>query len=138
MSFIEPSKTLRRVITIDAVVSLAVAILQIAAAGQLSGLLGLPEELVLWTGVFLVGYVMLLGFMAHPRQLPRWLVVFVGLGNASWAAGCLALALGMGGVSPTFLGIAYLAFQALVVALFAVVQLVESGRSRRIDSVVLA
>ena len=137
MSFIEPSRTLRRVIAIDAVVSLAVAILQIAVAGQLGGLLGLPEELVLWTGVFLVGYVMLLGFMARSHQLPRWLVVFVGLGNAGWAAGCVALALGLG-VSPTFLGIAYLAGQALVVALFAVEQLVESGRSRRIDSVALA
>ncbi|MCX7320363.1 MAG: hypothetical protein NT113_13020, partial [Hyphomicrobiales bacterium] len=60
---INPSLLLRRAIQIDAVVSGAMALMLTVAAGRLAPLLQLPEALLLESGLFLIVYVALIGWL---------------------------------------------------------------------------
>lgn len=123
---IQPSLLLKFAFVADAAVSLAVAVLQLLAAEELSRMLLLPRMLLLESGVFLVGYALLLAVLARSRSMPRALVLFLVIGNAGWAAGCaLVAAL----TAPSLLGAAFLAIQAVTVLLFAGLQLAGLKRS---------
>lgn len=116
MKTLLPSRFLQRVLLADAVTSVLVAALQLAFAHPLANMLGLPQALLFETGLFLVGYALLLLWLARGRPAPAALLWLLVIGNAGWALGCLATALAAG---PTSLGLAFLAVQALTVLAFA-------------------
>jgi hypothetical protein len=127
-SMIRPSALLRRALQADAVVSGAMALLLTLAAGTLSPLLALPEALLLDTGLFLIGYAALVGWLGTRAVLPRTMVLIVIAGNALWTLGSVALLLS-GSVAPNALGIAFVLVQATAVGIFAELQFIGLRRS---------
>ncbi len=127
-SMTHPSTLLRRALQADAVVSGAMALLLSLAAGTLSRLLALPQPLLLETGLFLIGYAALVGWLGTRNVLPRALVLIVIGGNALWTLASVALLLS-GAVAPNALGIAFVLIQATAVGIFAELQFIGLKRS---------
>ena len=116
MKTLLPSTFLQRVLLADALTSILVAALQLALTRSLADLLKLPHALLFETGVFLVGYALLLAWLARGKPVPALLLWILVVGNAGWALGCAAVAAIEGAGVP---GLAYLAVQALTVLVFA-------------------
>ncbi|OPF92709.1 hypothetical protein [Rhodopseudomonas palustris] len=127
-SITRPSALLRRALQADALVSGAMALLLSLAAGTLSRLLALPQPLLLETGLFLIGYAALVGWLGTRRALPKALVLIVIGGNALWTLGSVALLLS-GMVAPNALGVAFVLIQATAVGIFAELQFIGLKRS---------
>ncbi|MCD0421361.1 hypothetical protein LOC51_29425 [Rubrivivax sp. JA1024] len=123
-----PSTLLRRALQADAVVSGAMALLLSLGAGTLSRLLALPQPLLLETGLFLIGYAALVGWLGTRNVLPRVLVLIVIGGNALWTLASVALLLS-GAVAPNALGLAFVLLQATAVGIFAELQFIGLKRS---------
>ena len=68
---IHPSLFLRRAIVGDAVITGAMAVLLTAAAGVLGPMLNLPETLLRETGIFLIVYAALVGFLGSRELMPK-------------------------------------------------------------------
>lgn len=118
MPSVTPSSLLKKALAADAVVSGAVAVLQLAIPDALSRLLLLPRGLLVESGIFLVAYTLLLIALARSTRVWSALILVVVVGNVAWAAGCAVL-LGTGYLQPSALGIAFVAMQALAVLVFA-------------------
>jgi hypothetical protein len=125
---IHPSLLLRRAIQADAIVSGAMALLLTFGAGMLAPLLNLPEALLRETGLFLITYAALVGWLGTRPSMPKALVVIVIAGNAAWTLGSIAL-LFSGAVTPNLLGEAFVAMQAIAVGAFAELQYIGLRRS---------
>jgi hypothetical protein len=127
-NMIHPSPLLRRAILTDALISGAMALLLTFAAGPLAPLLNMPEPLLRETGLFLIGFVAFLGWLASRSAMLKPLVLLLIGGNALWTLGSLALLLS-GAVSPNLLGTAFVAAQAVAVGVFAQLQYLGLRRS---------
>ena len=125
---IHPSLFLRRAILGDAVFSGASAVLLTLGAGALAPLLSLPEALLRETGLFLIAYALLVGWLGTRQAMPKPLVVIVIAGNAAWTLASIAL-LFSGAVAPNVLGEAFIAAQAIAVGALAELQFVGLRRS---------
>lgn len=125
---INPSLLLRRAIQIDAIVSGAMALLLTFAAGMLAPLLQLPEALLLESGLFLIAYVALIGWLGLRETMPKLLVLAIIVGNAAWTLGSIGL-LFSGAVSPNLLGQLFVAAQAIAVGVFAELQFMGLRKS---------
>ena len=125
---IHPSLLLRRAIQFDAVFSGASALLLSFGAGALAPLLNLPEALLRESGLFLIAYTALVGWLGTRQSMPKPLVWIVIAGNAAWTVGSIAL-LFSGAVTPNLLGEAFVAMQAIAVGVIAELQYVGLRRS---------
>ncbi|MGM4896589.1 hypothetical protein [Tardiphaga sp. 839_C3_N1_4] len=125
---INPSLLLRRAIQIDAVVSGAMALLLTFAAGLLAPLLHLPEALLQESGLFLIAYTALVGWLGTRATMPKLPVLVIIVGNALWTLGSIGL-LFSGAVTPNLLGQIFVAAQAIAVGVFAELQYVGLRRS---------
>ncbi|WPO40735.1 hypothetical protein [Tardiphaga sp. 42S5] len=125
---INPSLLLRRAIQIDAIASGAMALLLTFAAGLLAPLLHLPEALLLESGLFLIAYVALVGWLGTRATMPKLLVLAIIIGNALWTLGSIGL-LFSGAVTPNLLGQIFVAAQAIAVGVFAELQYIGLRRS---------
>jgi hypothetical protein len=125
---INPSLLLRRAIQIDAVVSGAMALLLTFATGLLAPLLHLPEALLLESGLFLIAYAALVGWLGTRATMPKLLVLMIIIGNALWTLGSIGL-LFSGAVTPNLLGQIFVAAQAIAVGVFAELQYIGLRRS---------
>ncbi|ACF02887.1 putative integral membrane protein [Rhodopseudomonas palustris TIE-1] len=126
-SIIRPSTLLRRALQADALVSGAMALLLSFGSGVLARLLALPQPLLLETGLFLIGYAALVGWLGTRRALPKALVLIVIAGNALWTLGSVALLLS-GMVAPNALGVIFVLIQATAVGIFAELQFIGLKR----------
>jgi uncharacterized protein YjeT (DUF2065 family) len=118
---IDPSPFLRRVILADAIFSGVSALLLTFGAGTLAPWLNLPEALLRETGLFLIAYALLVGWLGTRQAMPKPLVVIVISGNAVWTLASIAL-LFSGAVMPNLLGEAFVAIQAIAVGALAELQ----------------
>ena len=125
---IQPSMFLRRALLADAVVTGAVALLQTFGAGLLTPLLNLPQSLVLETGLFLIAYTALVGWLGTRQSMPKALVQIVIAGNAAWALGSIALMFS-GAVTPNLLGYLFIALHAISTGVFAELQYIGLRKS---------
>ena len=125
---IQPSLLLRRAILADAVFSGASALLLSLGAGALAPSLSLPEALLRETGLFLVAYAALVGWLGTRHAMPKALVWTVIAGNAAWTVASIAL-LFSAAVTPNLLGAAAVTMQAIAVGVFAELQYVGLRRS---------
>ena len=125
---IQASLLLRRAVLGDAVFSGASALLLSLGAGAMAPLLNLPESLLRETGLFLVAYAALVGWLGTRQSMPKPLVWIVIAGNAAWTAGSIAL-LFSGAVTPNLPGEAAVAIQAIAVGVFAELQYLGLRRS---------
>lgn len=125
---IHPSLLLRRAIQADALISGAMALLLTFASGDLAPFLNLPHALLLYSGLFLIAYAAMVGWLGTRPAMPRPLVLIVIGGNALWTLGSIALLLS-GAVAPNLFGAAFIAIQAIAVGLFAELQYIGLGKS---------
>jgi hypothetical protein len=131
---INPSLLLRRAIQIDAVVSGAMALLLTFATGMLALLLHLPEALLLESGLFLIAYAALVGWLGTRATMPKLLVLMIIIGNAVWTLGSIGL-LFSDAVTPNLLGQVFVAAQAIAVGVFAELQTIGLRRSAVVQAV---
>jgi len=127
MSHDQSSTFLRRALLLDAVASGATALLLIAGAGLLEGLLGLPAAMLRGAGLVLVPYVAFVVYAGTRDPISRPAVWTIIAANAAWAIAS-ALLLVSGWVAPTALGYAFVIGQAAVVALLGELQYIGLRR----------
>jgi hypothetical protein len=125
---INPSSFLRRAIQADAIFSGISAVLLTFGAGALAPFLNLPEALLRETGLFLIAYAALVGWLGTRHAMPKALVAIVIAGNAAWTLASIAL-LFSDAVTPNMLGEAAVAMQAIVVGALAELQYIGLRRS---------
>jgi hypothetical protein len=125
---IHPSQFLRRALLADAIFSGIAAVLLTLDATALAPLLELPKVLLRETGLFLIAYTALVGWLAARARVPKALVVLVIAGNAAWTIGSIAL-LFSGTVTPNLLGEAFVVAQAIATGVFAELQYIGLRRS---------
>ena len=118
---IHPSPLLRRAILADAIFSGVSALLLTFGAGVLAPWLNLPEALLRETGLFLIAYAALVGWLGSRQSMPKPLVVIVIAANAAWTLASIAL-LFSSAVTPNLLGEAFVAIQAIAVGTLAELQ----------------
>lgn len=124
------SPFLRLALLLDAAASGVMALLLIAGATFLVPLLAMPQSLLVWAGVLLVPWTILLVILSRREALPRLVLYDVVAVNALWVAASFGILLA-GFVSPNLLGAAFIVVQAVAVAGFAVLQL--AGLRRQVD-----
>jgi hypothetical protein len=125
---INPSTFLRRAIQADAIFSGASALLLTVGAGALAPLLDLPEALLRETGLFLIAYAALVGWLGTRQSMPKVLVTIVIAGNAAWTLASIAL-LFSGAVTPNILGEAFVVAQAIATGVLAELQYIGLRKS---------
>ena len=125
---ITPSQFLRRALLADASFSGAGAIGFTFGAGAFASLFNLPEALLLETGLFLIAYTALVGWLGTRAQVAKALVMIVVAGNAAWTLASIAL-LFSGEVSPNVLGEIMVVAQAIATGIFAELQYIGLRRS---------
>ncbi|MFZ6875799.1 hypothetical protein ACO0LF_27335 [Undibacterium sp. Di27W] len=118
-----PALSLRIVLAIDALTSLAMGLLLVTTSGLLSGLLGLPRDFLFMAGISLFPVVALVGFTSrtgrekHPPALLVWITI---LGNLAWfIASVLTMEVWF---APSVAGFVFVSVQALVVLAFTVLE----------------
>lgn len=125
---IHPSSLLRRAIQADAIFSGLSALLLTFGAAEFAPLLNLPEALLRETGLFLIAYAALVGWLGARPTMPKALVAIAIAGNAAWTLASIAL-LFSSAVTPNLLGEAAIAMQAIVVGALAELQYIGLRRS---------
>src|SRR3954451_6834673 len=88
---IRPSLLLGRALLADSIFSGVSAVLLTFGASALASLLSLPQALLRETGLFLVAYAALVGWLGTRPSIPRPLVWIVVAGNVAWALASVAL-----------------------------------------------
>ncbi|KJC37086.1 membrane protein [Bradyrhizobium sp. LTSP885] len=124
---IHSSQLLRRALLADAVFSGVSAVAMTFDAGALAPFFNLPEALLRETGLFLIAYTALVGWLGTRSSIPKALVMLVVAGNATWTLASIAL-LFSGAVSPNLLGIVMVVAQAIATGVFAELQYVGLRR----------
>jgi hypothetical protein len=119
---------LRFALLADAAASGATGLMLIAGAGLLDGLLGLPVALMREAGLLLVPYVAFVAYVGTRETISRLAVQATIAINLLWVAASIGLLMS-GYVAPTVLGYAFVIFQAVVVGVFAELQLIGLRRS---------
>ena len=125
---INPSQFLRRALLADAIFSGVSAVGLTLGAGTFASLLNLPEALLQETGLFLIAYTILVGWLGTRPSVPKALVMLVVAGNAAWTLASIAL-LFSGAVSPNLLGEIVVVAQAIATGVFVELQYIGLRRS---------
>ena len=125
---IQPSTFLSRALLADAIFSGVSAAGLTLGAGLLAPLLHLPDALLRETGLFLIAYTALVGWLGTRSSVPNVLVLIVIAGNAAWTLGSIAL-LFSGAVSPNLPGELFVVAQAIATGVFAELQYIGLRKS---------
>lgn len=119
---------LRFALLADAVASGATGLMMIAGAGLLEGLLGLPTALMRGAGLVLIPYVAFVAYVGTREVISRPAVQATIAMNVLWVAASIGLLMS-GYVAPAVLGYAFVIVQAVVVGVFAELQLIGLRRT---------
>jgi uncharacterized protein YjeT (DUF2065 family) len=125
---IHSSSFLRRALLADAIFSGIGALVMTLDANLFASLLQLPEALLRETGLFLIGYTALVGWLATRLSVPKALIMLVVTGNALWTLASFAL-LFSGAVNPNVFGEIAIVAQAIATGVFAELQYMGLRRS---------
>jgi hypothetical protein len=125
---IRSSQFLRRALLADAIFSGVSAVELTLGAGAFAVLFSMPEALLRETGLFLIAYTALVGWIGTRPVIQKVLVVLVAAGNALWTLASIALLLS-GAVSPNVAGQIVIIAQAIATGVFAELQYVGLRRS---------
>jgi hypothetical protein len=126
---IHASLLLRRAFLLDTIASGMMAVLLTFGAGELAPWFNLPEQLLRETGLFLIAYTALVGWLATRPSMPKLLVIAVIAGNTAWTLASIAL-LFSSAVTPNVPGEIFIAAQAIVPGALAELQYIGLRRSR--------
>lgn len=120
---------LRRAFLLDAVATGGMGIALAVGAGPLQELLGLPTMLLREAGLICVGFAAWLAFaLTRDRITNAMARIAIGV-NTLWVLASLGL-LASGWVKPTWLGVAFVVAQAVIVVVFAELQYLGAKRVR--------
>jgi hypothetical protein len=125
---IHPSLLLRRALLADAIFSGTSAVVLTLGAGALAQLLNLPDALLRETGLFLILYAALVGWLGTRQTLPKMWAAIVVAGNVAWTLASFAL-LFSSLVTPNLLGEIMVTAQAVATGVFAELQYMGLRRS---------
>ena len=125
---IHPSTLLSRAQLADAIFSGVSAAGLTLGAGLFAPLLNLPEAFLRETGLFLIAYTALVGWLGTRPSVLKALVLFVVAGNAAWTLASIALFFS-GAVNPNLLGEIVVVAQAIATGVFAELQYIGLRRS---------
>lgn len=117
----QASKFLRGSMLADAVISGATGLLMVAGAGVLTSWLGVPAPLMRYAGLILLPFAAMVLYLARTPLVSHAGVRLVIALNLAWVAASI-LVLVAGWIEPTALGLAFVIFQAVVVAGLAELQ----------------
>jgi len=123
-----PSLFLRRALLADAIFSGVSAAVMTLDAGALAPFLNLPEVLLRETGLFLIAYAALVGWLWSRPSVPKALVMIVIAGNAAWTLASIAL-LFSDAVAPNLLGEIVVVAQAIATGVLAELQYIGLRKS---------
>src|SRR5947209_8209993 len=118
---IHPSLLLRRAFLADALFSGTSAVVLTLGAGALAPLVNLPDALLRETGLFLILYAALVGWLGTRQTMPKMWAAIVVAGNVAWTLASFVLLLSAL-VSPNLLGEILIAAQAIATGVFAELQ----------------
>ena len=118
MKTIQPARFLKLALYADAAASLGVGVWHLLLPGLLAEQLLLPVALLTGTGLFLLGYAVVLVLLASAQQVWAAAIQFIVVGNVGWAAASVAL-LVTSVLAPSSLGVAFLLAQAGAVLVLA-------------------
>lgn len=127
MSLLSSSRFLRNMVWFDAATGIILGTLHVLLPALMSDWLGLPQGLLVVSGVMLLGYAALAISIARAKPMPRGRLTVLIIGNFSWALASLVLVLGSA-LDPTGLGKGYLAMHVVSVALLAELQWMGARR----------
>ena len=119
---------LRRALFADAIFSGVSALGLTFGAAAFASLFSLPEVLLRETGLFLIAYTALVGWLGSRSSVPKALVILVVVGNSAWTIASIVLLLS-GVVSPNIAGGLMVVAQAIATGVFAELQYVGLRRS---------
>lgn len=125
------SNLLKYALIADAIASGAMGVLLAGGAKFLAGFLNLPQNLLLYAGLFLIPYALFVAWTGTRPRISRplsWLIVAL---NGLWVMDSFGL-LFTSFVSPNIWGVAFVAVQALAVAALACAQVAGLIQARRI------
>ncbi len=123
------TRFLRLVLALDAAVTGVNGLAYLAGAGPLTDLLGPDAGVLRGLGIFLLGYAAAVGLLAARGTVSRVATMAVIGLNLAWALGSVAAVL-TGLLEFTTIGAVWAIAQALVVAVFAELQIVGLRRLR--------
>lgn len=127
MNVIRSWSFLRQVLLLDAISSGLMGLGLILLASPLAALLELPVSLLGNAGLVLVPFAVFVGWLATRRQPAPWAVWTVIAINVLWVAESI-LVLFADGVAPNAIGYGFIIGQAVVVGIFAELQLLGLRR----------
>ena len=116
----------RPILTLDALTCFAAGALMLLGAGLLSPLLGLPVGLLTVAGAMLMPIAALFGWMSRQAAVSPVLLLLAVAGNAAWVVASLVV---LFVCKPSLLGVAFVAGQAAVVAVLAMLEARGLGRA---------
>ena len=118
MSFTRHPNFLRTILLIDAAICVVTGAVMTLGATPIDMLTNVPRELLFYSGLSLFPIAAFIALVGTRTALPTpgvWLVI---LGNVGWVAASVWVLLA-GTADPNTLGVAFIAFQALAVAVLA-------------------
>jgi hypothetical protein len=121
--------SLNTLLVLDAATCALMGLALMAGASTVSALTDLPAPLLFWAGALLLPIAAFMAVASRGRPVAGWAAGVVIAGNVLWVAASLLLP-ASGLVSPNALGWAFLAGQAGVVAVLAILELSAAGARR--------
>jgi hypothetical protein len=115
------SRLLRFALIADAAATAATGLLMVVANDILSVWLGIPTTLLWYTGLVLLPYAAIVGYLGSRTYVARTAVWIVIAANLAWALDSVLLVVS-GWIDMTMLGNGFVIFQAVVVAALAELQ----------------
>lgn len=125
---IQLSLFLRRALLVDAIFSGVSALSLALGAAPLAHLTELPATLLRETGLFLILYTALVGWLATRQAAAKAWIALVIAGNAAWTLASIAL-LFSGAINPNLFGETAVVLQAIATGVLAELQYIGLRRS---------
>lgn len=125
---LSPSPFLRQALLADAVTSALCGLSMLLAATPLHEMLGLPEGMLRIAGATLLPFAAFAAYLSLRPRVHRLTVWAVVLANALWAVDS-ALLLVSGWLAPTVAGTVFVIVQAVMVLMYAELQVMGMRRS---------
>jgi hypothetical protein len=120
---------LRNTLLLDGLVTGAAGVAMLAGATLIAPLTDLPATLLASAGGLMVPWCVALVALARRATLPRLWLIDIVAANALWIAASFGI-LVSGAVEPNLIGYGFVVLQALVVAVFAELQIIAVRRNR--------
>ena len=112
---------IRHLLWIDSSAGLLAGLSMLTLSTWLSDLYALPRRLLVTMGVANLLYGTCSGLLAARRRRPSGMIILLVIANATWAVGCLSLALRFAATASGF-GLAHLVGEGLLVGGLAVLE----------------